>query len=165
MRAMWSGIFILGLMNAATPTLAAEGNAPSGAWYVTKAEWTEADEKGFGEFVRAIGHSGCTTSVACLKDPANPYRSSDPKELKFLADCADFPYMLRAYYAWKNGLPFGYVNGVSGKGSDIRFDLTGTSDQVRGPFNCVPSGTQAATYFAVFTVAMLLTFAFVALRV
>src|SRR6266699_7269716 len=29
--------------------------------------------------------------------------------------------MLRAYYAWKNGLPFGYVNGVSGKGSDIRF--------------------------------------------
>ena len=35
------------------------------------------------------------------------------------------------------------------KGSDISFDLTGTSDQVRGPFNCVPSGTQAAAYFAV----------------
>jgi hypothetical protein len=109
-------------MNAATPTLAAETTAPSGAWYVTKAEWTDADEKGFGEFVRAIGHSGCTTTVECLRNPANPYRSSDPKELKFLADCADFPYMLRAYYAWKNGLPFGYVNGVSGKGSDIRFE-------------------------------------------
>ena len=93
----------------------------SGVWTITKAEWTAADEKGFGDFVRAIGHSGCDNTVECLRSPANPYRSGDPKSLKFLADCADFPYMLRAYYAWKNGLPFGYVNGVSGKGSDIRF--------------------------------------------
>ena len=26
----------------------------------------------------------------------------------FNADCADLPYMLRAYFAWKNGLPFAY---------------------------------------------------------
>lgn len=34
---------------------------------------------------------------------------------------------------------------------DGRFhvDFTGTSDQVRGPFNCVPSGPHAAAYFAV----------------
>lgn len=30
----------------------------------------------------------------------------------------------------------------------IHFDFTGTSDQVRGPFNCVPSGSQAAAYYA-----------------
>ena len=35
------------------------------------------------------------------------------------------------------------------KGSDITFDLTGSSDQVQGPFNCVPSGAQAAAYFTV----------------
>ena len=32
---------------------------------------------------------------------------------------------------------------------NIRIDFTGTSGQVRGPFNCVPSGSQAAAYFAV----------------
>lgn len=31
----------------------------------------------------------------------------------------------------------------------IMFDFTGTSPQVRGPFNCVPSGSQAAAYFVV----------------
>jgi N-methylhydantoinase B len=31
----------------------------------------------------------------------------------------------------------------------IEFDFAGTSPQVKGPFNCVPSGSQAAAYFAV----------------
>jgi N-methylhydantoinase B len=31
----------------------------------------------------------------------------------------------------------------------IHVDLEGTSAQLKGPFNCVPSGTQAAAYFAV----------------
>lgn len=31
----------------------------------------------------------------------------------------------------------------------IHFDLTGTSPQVRGPINCVPSGARAAAYYAV----------------
>ena len=121
MRGAWATILLVGLMG--TSAAHAEGqSAPPGAWYITKSEWTEADEKGFGDFVRSIGHSGCTKTVECLRVAENPYRDSDPKTLKFLADCADFPYMLRAYYAWKNGLPFGYVNGVSGKGSDIRFE-------------------------------------------
>src|SRR5688572_27651906 len=96
-------------------------DAASPTWRITKTEWTAADEKGFGEFVRAIAESGCTTTVDCLRDPANPYRDSDPKSLKFIADCADFPYMLRAYYAWKNELPFGWVNGISGAAADVRF--------------------------------------------
>jgi len=29
-------------------------------------------------------------------------------------DCAKLPYLLRAYYAWKHGLPFAYVDGVAG---------------------------------------------------
>ena len=29
--------------------------------------------------------------------------------------------MLRAYYAWKNGLPFSYVSTVAGSGGDIRY--------------------------------------------
>ena len=40
------------------------------------------------------------------------------------------------------------VVAVTIAGDTIDFDFTGTSDQVRGPFNCVPSGSQAAAYYA-----------------
>ena len=93
-------------------------------WRITKTEWSAADEKGFGEFIRAIADSGCTTSVACMRGPGNPYRSSDPASLAFHADCAKWVYMLRAYYASKNGLPFSYVDKISGEGADIRFSAT-----------------------------------------
>ena len=96
-------------------------HAATPLWHVTKTEWTDADEKGFGDFVRGIAESDCSTTIECLKGPANPYRDSDPEQLAFIADCADFPYMLRAYYAWKNGLPFTYINEISGAGADIRF--------------------------------------------
>jgi hypothetical protein len=120
MRKLCCAAFVAGLIGS-SPVHAEDQKPISGVWTIIKSEWTAADEKGFGDFIRTIGHSGCDNTVECLRNPANPYRNSDPKNLKFLADCADFPYMLRAYYAWKNGLPFGYVNGVSGKGSDIRF--------------------------------------------
>ncbi|MBK8741771.1 MAG: hydantoinase B/oxoprolinase family protein [Betaproteobacteria bacterium] len=38
---------------------------------------------------------------------------------------------------------------VTVKDGAIHIDLTGTSAQLKGPFNCVPSGSQAAAYFAV----------------
>src|SRR5438067_244189 len=94
------------------------------AWHITKMEWSAADEKGFGDFVRKIAESGCTTSVECMRGAGNPYRNSDPASLVFHADCAKWVYMLRAYYAWKNGLPFSYVDKIEGRGSDIRFSPT-----------------------------------------
>jgi hypothetical protein len=95
--------------------------AKTQSWRITKTEWTESDEKGFGDFVKAIAESGCSTTIDCIRGPGNPFRETDPKALQFVADCADFPYMLRAYYAWKNGLPFSYVNGISGQAADVRF--------------------------------------------
>lgn len=38
---------------------------------------------------------------------------------------------------------------VTVKDGGIHIDLTGTSPQLKGPFNCVPSGSQAAAYFAI----------------
>jgi len=38
---------------------------------------------------------------------------------------------------------------VTTRDGAIEFDFSGTSAQVKGPFNCVPSGAQAAAYFAV----------------
>jgi N-methylhydantoinase B len=38
---------------------------------------------------------------------------------------------------------------VTVKDGSIHVDFTGTGEQLKGPFNCVPSGSQAAAYFAV----------------
>jgi hypothetical protein len=96
-------------------------------WRVTKLSWTASDERAYGEFVRALGMSDCGDMDSCLKSSANIYRASDPKGMSFYADCADLPYLLRAYFAWKNGLPFSYASGVAavGKSSDLRYSRYG----------------------------------------
>src|SRR5690554_1001050 len=78
------------------------------AWKVYKAAWEPADEKAYEAFVQAIGRSDCSSLQECLDDEANPWRGTDKK--LFYGDCADMAYMLRAYFAWKNGLPFSYQN-------------------------------------------------------
>lgn len=94
---------------------------------ITADRWTQHDERGYGAFIAAIGESGCRTVDACLKGPANPFRASDPPGVRFRADCADLPYFLRFYYAWKRGLPFSYVSEVSprGRSRDIRYSASG----------------------------------------
>jgi hypothetical protein len=96
-------------------------------WRITKTQWTESDERAFGEFVTAIGESNCRTFDECLKGPWNIYRASDPRGMFFYADCADLPYALRAYFAWKNGLPFSYASGVAavGRSNDLRYSRYG----------------------------------------
>lgn len=96
-------------------------------WRITRTDWTESDERAFGAFVQAIGESECRTFDECLKGPHNIYRASDPKGMFFFADCADLPYALRAYFAWKNGLPFSYASGVAavGRSNDLRYSRYG----------------------------------------
>lgn len=85
-----------------------------GTWRIVSTRWTEQDEAGFSDFVQAIGRSDCRTIEECILSPANPYSGTDPgPELyKFWSDCADWPYFLRSYYAWKNGLPFMFSAGM-----------------------------------------------------
>jgi hypothetical protein len=45
---------------------------------------------------------------------AKPWREGDGGFLDIDVDCAKLPYLLRAYYAWKKGLPFSYVDRVAG---------------------------------------------------
>jgi len=93
----------------------------SAIWRITKDHWSQADEDGFGGFVTAIGDSGCSSSESCLRSPANPWAANEDRGfLDVDVDCAKLPYLLRAYYAWKNGLPFSYVDAISGSG-DLRF--------------------------------------------
>jgi hypothetical protein len=103
-----------------------DGAERSSLTYVVRQDhWTEADERGYGEFIASIGDSNCRTVDACLRGPGNPFRASDPDGLRFKSDCADLPYYLRAYYAWKRGLPFAYEAAVAPLGAtrDIRYSL------------------------------------------
>jgi len=120
-----STCFVLAL--AATPARA------DTLYRVLGDRWTPADERGYGEFLAAIGTSGCRTVDACLKGAVNPFRASDPPGVTFRADCADLPYYLRFYYAWKRGLPFSYVSQVSprGRARDIRYSAGGNQVSAR----------------------------------
>ena len=103
-------------------------SAQAANWKITKDRWTADDERHFGEFVAGFGESDCANPEACFKSAANPYRNTDPPELRMDGDCADFIYQMRAYYAWKNGLPFSYplyVMSRSGPTDDIRFSDAG----------------------------------------
>ncbi len=113
--------------------------AQPGPWRITKTEWSKADEDGFGEFVRRIAESGCTTTISCMQSAANFYHDSDPASFLFHADCAKWAYMLRAYYASKNGLPFSYVDLITGDGDDLRY--TRTSNLALERHDVVDTGT------------------------
>src|SRR6201992_3610263 len=95
--------------------------AQAAPWRIVKDHWDASDEAGFGRFVTALGDSGCSSPQSCLRDAANPWRGSDARFLDIDVDCAKLPYLLRAYYAWKNGLPMSYVDAVGGTGGDLRF--------------------------------------------
>ncbi|MEM9233764.1 MAG: hypothetical protein AAGA69_05940 [Pseudomonadota bacterium] len=99
------------------------------AWEIWETEWTEEHERGYEAFVTAIGRSGCISIDDCLRSPANPYRDLEDETL-WLGDCTDMVYVLRGYYAWKNGLPFSYQDAISirpGKdaGNDARYSKYG----------------------------------------
>jgi hypothetical protein len=102
---------------------------PSTYYIVRFDHWTAADERGFGEFITSIGDSDCRTVDQCLHGPGNPFRASDPDGIYFRSDCADLPYVLRFYYAWKRGLPFAYVSEVEPRGHtrDIRYTARGNA--------------------------------------
>ncbi|HEX3756424.1 MAG TPA: hypothetical protein VHV26_15240 [Rhizomicrobium sp.] len=94
-------------------------------WRITKDHWTDTDERGYEIFIAALGASNCSSSESCLRSSANPWAASDRGRFVDIdVDCAKLAYLLRAYYAWKNGLPFSYVNAIRGEG-DARYDKDG----------------------------------------
>jgi hypothetical protein len=102
--------------------------ATASPWVVTKESWTANDEQNYSTFVEQLGNSRCNTIERCLKGAANPYRASDDPNANFWTDCAKFPYLLRAYFAWKNELPFSFVNSVrsaAGGDTNLRYSIEG----------------------------------------
>ena len=116
-------------------------------WRITQETWSEADEHGYSDFVAAMGAADCWNVDNCLESEANPYRHRHGS-MRFRADCADFPYLFRAYYAWMNGLPFAYQNGVlpqSGWTRDIRYTRSGNRVVSRKAIPATQNGINAAS--------------------
>lgn len=120
-------VFVASLLLIASAAGAEASDVPR-AWKITKDHWSADDERRFGQFVVGFGEHDCKDPAACFKSTANPYRDTDPPDLRMDGDCADFIYQLRAYFAWKNGLPFSYplyVAARSGPVEDFRFSDSG----------------------------------------
>lgn len=131
----------LPLMNAAS----VEGKVAETAfspWKVMKHEWGFTDEENYIRYVSMVGEGVakglCATVSDCFRNPrVNPYAATNSRGLRFFADCADFPYFLRAYYAWQNQLPFGFVEsvrpiqGANQIVKDIRYSPYGNTVQSR----------------------------------
>lgn len=98
---LYASLALAGL-SLATPS-SAHAQVP---WKMTKTSWSQADEKKFSEFVSSIYESGCNTVPKCMAGSGNWYASKDPKGMTWYADCGRFPYLLRSYFAFHNGLPF-----------------------------------------------------------
>jgi hypothetical protein len=75
-------------------------------WNIVKNAWSEADEANFSQFVESIYDSGCNTVPKCMSGSGNWYKDKDPAGMTWYADCGRFPYLLRSYFAFHNGLPF-----------------------------------------------------------
>ena len=128
------------------PFVTATPDHDPSTYYIVRADhWTAADERGFGEFITAIGDTDCRTVDQCLHGAGNPFRASDPDGIYFRSDCADLPYVLRFYYAWKRGLPFAYVSEVEPRGHtrDIRYTARGNAVAERVT---LPSGDPVSGY-------------------
>lgn len=79
-------------------------------WRIEREAWSAADEREYEAFIAGLGEDACDNVHRCLTSPtANPrFHDKQPQTMQFFADCADLPFMLRAYFAWHRGLPFSF---------------------------------------------------------
>ena len=91
--------------------------ANAAAWKVSRSVWTEQDEKAYSDFVERICDSKYGNLNKFIRDPkVNPFYGEEDKKLNLSPDCADLPYLIRAYVAYKLRLPFSYTSEISSKG-------------------------------------------------
>jgi hypothetical protein len=85
-----------------------------GEWKVDKS-WNRDMEMRYSHFIAFMGSAVekrlCRNLAECLRSPlANPLWQSEDSKWKFEADCADMPYILRAYFSYRNKLPFAFMS-------------------------------------------------------
>jgi hypothetical protein len=117
-------------------------------WVITSDNWSRQNEQEYQKLVHDIGKMECSSLSECMTSSANPYYSDRQEDAFFSSvpfDCAKLPYILRSYFAWKNGLPFSYTSEISpignvGPSGDDRYSEYGNRITSREK---ISSGTNA----------------------
>ena len=107
----------------AQPTREAPPPAPNHQAWPSVRAWDAGEEALYSAWLRELFHAelGADLATTALDQiTSDPRRNllhgalgwdedaRHPTGLAMRPDCADTPYFLRAYYAWKRGLPFGF---------------------------------------------------------
>jgi hypothetical protein len=103
---------------------------PAGGFWKVRDSWNSTTETLFSAWIEKLFDAPPDQDLnwkawhEVLRDPTRNFlinhlgRGEDNAKSGLRPDCADFAYFLRAYFAYKMGLPFGYSNcsrGASGK--------------------------------------------------
>ena len=108
---------LLILISILLTALFISNTANAAAWKVSRSVWTEQDEKAYSDFVERICDSKYGNLNKFIRDPkVNPFYGEEDKKINLNPDCADLPYLIRAYVAYKLRLPFSYTSEISSKG-------------------------------------------------
>ena len=87
---------------------------PKEVWKVTRDSWNEQLWNEYQSFIAQIGNAietgKCTSVDTCMIGSANNLRTETDMAAFHYADCADFPYFLRAYFSFRKGLPYSYAS-------------------------------------------------------
>lgn len=104
---------------AARPTRSPFESPIAEAWPVAD-RWSPRVEEDYARFVARLGEAvrdrRCGRVDRCLRDPSvnTLYDPVTDARLRLDVDCADLPYVLRGYFAFKRKLPYGFVSTVRG---------------------------------------------------
>jgi hypothetical protein len=110
------------------PAKGDERGAGKGVWPVTQ-DWSRATENLYSAWIEKLFDDPLDAEPAwralheVTRDPERNFLhdhldlgEDGEHGLRLEPDCADLPYFLRAYFAWKLGLPFGYSECTRGDG-------------------------------------------------
>jgi hypothetical protein len=101
---------------------------PAGSIWQTRNSWDSTNEALFSAWIEKLFDAPPDQDLnwkvwyEVLRDPSRNFlynylgRNEDTTQTGLRPDCADFVYFLRAYFAFKMGLPFGYSNCSRGFG-------------------------------------------------
>jgi len=87
----------------------------AGAAWTARYQWNDSYETEFSQWVKQLFANKKGTLAACLRNSdANTLYSEEDRNNSIFSDCADLPYLLRAYFSYKKKLSFSFSSTISG---------------------------------------------------
>ena len=87
----------------------------AGAAWTARHQWSDSYETEYSRWVEQLFVDRKGSLAACLRNPSgNSLYSDEDRNLSIYCDCADLPYLLRAYFSYKKRLPFSFNSSISG---------------------------------------------------